>query len=30
MSGSAGPVINKTGTNMKANKKKLLIIFIDL
>ena len=29
MSGNAGPVINKAGTSMKANKKKLLVIFID-
>ena len=26
MSGKAGPVINKTGTSMKTNKKKLLTI----
>ena len=30
MSGSAGPVINKIGTRVKTNKKKLLVFFIDL
>ena len=29
ISGNAGPVINKTGTNIKINKKKLLVILID-
>jgi hypothetical protein len=28
MSGKAGPVINKIGTSIKTNKKKLLVIFI--
>ena len=30
ISGKAGPVINRTGINKKINKKKLLVIFIDL
>ena len=29
ISGNAGPVINKTGTSMKVDKKILLVIFID-
>ena len=29
ISGNAGPVINKTGTKIKTNKKKLLVIFND-